>query len=289
MAAKPFYVDYQTRIIAQDLNTISDTVWDALGQAKTPEDARTYIGAIGDVAAGSPGAYLRIPGQWVSASTALLHNDLTGRSANDAHPISAITGLDAHLASLDNSVATIPTTASQVPFVPASGIASNNVQAAIVEVSGDIPTTASQIANVPAGGIAAINVQLALNELDTEKAVAATVNAALALRVSKTSDTGSALIPSGTDAQRDGAPAVGAMRFNSTATGWEGWNGTNWVSIGGGQMYGQAVVKAIFYNNQTIDENLTVKAGQNGGTFGPVTVNNGIAVTVENGSTWSIV
>lgn len=115
------------------------------------------------------------------------------------------------------------------------------------------------------------------------------INAKDALNVKKTSNTGIALLPSGTEAQRDVAPTIGGMRFSTTLSGWEGWNGSNWTSIGGGQMYGQALVKAIFYNSQTIGENLTVKVGENGGTFGPVTINNGFTVTVEAGSVWSVV
>ena len=114
------------------------------------------------------------------------------------------------------------------------------------------------------------------------------INAKDALNVKKTSNTGIALLPSGTEAQRDSVPTIGGMRFSTTLSGWDGWNGSNWTSIGGGQMYGQALVKAIFYNSQTIGENLTVKAGENGGSFGPVTINNGFTVTVEAGSVWSI-
>ena len=114
------------------------------------------------------------------------------------------------------------------------------------------------------------------------------INAKDALNVKKTSNTGIALLPAGTEAQRDPVPLIGGMRFSTTLNGWEGWNGLNWTSIGGGQMYGQALVKAVFYNSQTIGENLTVKAGENGGTFGPVTINNGFTVTVEAGSVWTI-
>jgi len=117
----------------------------------------------------------------------------------------------------------------------------------------------------------------------------ADINAKDALNVKKTSNTGSAILPAGTEAQRDGSPLVGAIRFSSTLVGWEGWNGTNWVPIGGGQMFGNALIKGIFYNNQNIAENVTVKAGTNGGSFGPVVVDNGFTVTVEAGSVWSIV
>lgn len=115
------------------------------------------------------------------------------------------------------------------------------------------------------------------------------INAKDALNVKKSSSTGSALLPVGTTAQRDASPTLGGLRFSTTLTGWEGWNGTNWTSVGGGQMLGQAPVKAIFFNNTNISEDLTVVAGTNGGTFGPVTIDSGNTVTIEDGSTWSIV
>jgi len=125
-----------------------------------------------------------------------------------------------------------------------------------------------------------------LGDNDTSLATTAFV---LANSVQKTSNTASAILPSGNDAQRDASPNPGYMRYNTQSVGWEGWNGSFWTSIGGGQMYGLAAVKAVFYNSQTINENLTIASGQNGGTFGPVTVNNGFTVTVSNGSVWTIV
>lgn len=49
--------------------------------------------------------------------------------------------------------------------------------------------------------------------------------------VAKTSDTGSALLPVGTVAQRDVTPASGAIRFNADSDEWEGYNGTSWVPL----------------------------------------------------------
>ena len=39
------------------------------------------------------------------------------------------------------------------------------------------------------------------------------------------------IIPVGTTAQRPGSPETGMMRFNSTTTRFEGYNGTAWVNI----------------------------------------------------------
>lgn len=122
------------------------------------------------------------------------------------------------------------------------------------------------------------------------QAVKAAIDAVLALRVSKTSDTGSAVIPVGTTAQRDAAPAKGYFRYNDDTDEFEGYKeGIGWGQVGGGQMYGAAAVKGIFYNAQTIAENVTIEAGTQGGSFGPITVADGFTVTVADGSVWSIV
>src|SRR6056297_1845081 len=52
--------------------------------------------------------------------------------------------------------------------------------------------------------------------------------------VTETSPTGSAELPAGTDAQRDGSPAAGYIRFNTTNDSFEGYDGTAWGEIGGG-------------------------------------------------------
>ena len=49
----------------------------------------------------------------------------------------------------------------------------------------------------------------------------------------KTSATGSSQVAVGTTAQRDGSPATGMFRFNTTTTGFEGYNGSAWGAIGG--------------------------------------------------------
>ena len=42
-------------------------------------------------------------------------------------------------------------------------------------------------------------------------------------------------------------------------------------------------------NNTTITASYTITAGKNAGTFGPVTIADGVTVTVPDGSTWTIV
>ena len=45
----------------------------------------------------------------------------------------------------------------------------------------------------------------------------------------------------------------------------------------------------IVINSQTISEDYTIASGDNGGSFGPVTVASGITVTVSSGSVWTVV
>jgi hypothetical protein len=105
----------------------------------------------------------------------------------------------------------------------------------------------------------------------------------------QTSSTGSIISPSGTTAQRDGTPSAGYFRFNSDTSAFEGYYGSTWGEVGGGQMLGTATTKAIFYNAQTIGENITIGATQNGMSAGPITVDTGFTVTVSTGAVWTII
>ncbi len=64
----------------------------------------------------------------------------------------------------------------------------------------------------------------------------------------------------------------------------------NFITSGGSNVPTGGGVDAIFYNNgKTVTSDYTIPTAQNSGTFGPVTINTGVTVTVPSGSTWSIV
>ena len=103
--------------------------------------------------------------------------------------------------------------------------------------------------------------------------------------------TGAIILPVGTTAQEP-TGQTGMLRFNSSTTAFEGYNGTAWTPVGGGATGGGT--DQIFWENQvTITSNYTIGSGKSGtwnaGTFGPVTINSGVTVTVPAGSVWSIV
>ena len=47
--------------------------------------------------------------------------------------------------------------------------------------------------------------------------------------------------------------------------------------------------KVFWENGQTVTTNYTITNNQNAGTFGPVTINNSVTVTVGAGETWTII
>ncbi|BAQ93968.1 hypothetical protein [uncultured phage_MedDCM-OCT-S45-C4] len=103
----------------------------------------------------------------------------------------------------------------------------------------------------------------------------------------RTSATGSSNLSVGTTAQRDGSPAAGMIRYNSTLGQFEGY-GSAWGAIGGGATGGGSDTWAVEHDN-TITQSYTISTGKNVVSAGPLTVNSGATVTVPSGSNWVIV
>lgn len=102
-----------------------------------------------------------------------------------------------------------------------------------------------------------------------------------------TLSTGSAILPSGTTAQRDGTPLAGYFRFNTTLGVFEGYNGSAWSGVGGATGAGG---NQVFYeNDQTVTANYTITNGKNAMSAGPITINSGVTVTVGSGEVWTII
>lgn len=98
-----------------------------------------------------------------------------------------------------------------------------------------------------------------------------------------------------------GTPAYGTLVYNTTedmaqiykadaAQGVPGWDDVG----GGGPSLGEDSI--IRTNGKNIQENITVGATANGGpefangaTIGPVQIDNGFTVTIENGAAWNII
>lgn len=81
---------------------------------------------------------------------------------------------------------------------------------------------------------------------------------------------------------------TGIIGYNSDTNQFEGYAGAAWGSLGGGAT-GSAGDRIFALNDQTVDADYTIPAGQNAMTAGPVTVSTGVTVTVSTGSTWTVV
>lgn len=71
-------------------------------------------------------------------------------------------------------------------------------------------------------------------ELNYTDGVTSAIQTQLDLKIDETAADGSAVIPSGNTAARDGSPSAGYLRFNSELISFEGYDGTEWGAIGGG-------------------------------------------------------
>jgi hypothetical protein len=91
------------------------------------------------------------------------------------------------------------------------------------------------------------------------------------------------LVESGTTAQR-GVATQYKIRFNVDTSKYEGSTGSSWASIGGGAL------NDVFYVNKNIlSVNTTINTGENAMSAGPITIADGVTVTVPDGSTWTVV
>jgi hypothetical protein len=151
---------------------------------------------------------------------------------------------------------------------------------------GTIATQAASNVSITGGSITGIT-DLAVADGGTGASTAADARTNLSA-VGFTTTTGSAAIPSGTTGERDGSPATGFFRFNSSLSKFEGYNGFAWGSVGGGATGGGS--DDIFIENgQTVTTNYTLSTGKNAGSFGPITIDTGVTVTVPSGQVWSII
>jgi hypothetical protein len=95
-------------------------------------------------------------------------------------------------------------------------------------------------------------------------------------------------LPVGTTAQRPGSPTSGMIRFNTTLSQFEGYNGTAWSQVGGGATGGGADT-VFLENSNTVTTNYTLSTGKNAVSAGPVTIDAGVTVTVPSGASWVVV
>ena len=117
----------------------------------------------------------------------------------------------------------------------------------------------------------------------TGSATAAAAKIALAV---VSSATGSEIIPAGTTAQRDGSPAAGYFRYNTSTSSFEGYTSA-WGSVGGGAT--GAGGDTVFQENSLIvTTSYTLTTSKSAMSVGPITLNSGVVVTIPSGYRWLV-
>lgn len=126
----------------------------------------------------------------------------------------------------------------------------------------------------PTGDIAATNLQDALAEIASEKIASAIVDAKGDLIVATAADTVSRL-GLGTNGQ--------VLVADSAQTSGVKWATAQAGATGGG-------TDQVFYENDiTINTNYTISTNKNAMTTGPVTIANGVTLTIPSGSVWTVI
>jgi hypothetical protein len=99
--------------------------------------------------------------------------------------------------------------------------------------------------------------------------------------------TGFLLIPKGTTAERPVSPTNGEIRYNTTTSQFEGYQGGAWGQLGGGATGGGG--DEVFVENaRTVTTNYTLSTGKSAESVGPITINSGIVVTIPSDERWVI-
>jgi hypothetical protein len=146
--------------------------------------------------------------------------DIGTVSTNIAN-VNTVAGISANVttvAGISTDVTAVAADATDIGTVATNIAAVNTVSFNIANVN----TVAGLDTEITALGARTVEIDALYAEIDD-----------IATKVSKTSDTGAAILPAGTEAQRDGTPLGGYLRFNTDLNEFEGYNGTAWASVGG--------------------------------------------------------
>ena len=98
--------------------------------------------------------------------------------------------------------------------------------------------------------------------------------------------TGAIQVPVGTTAQRP-TSATGKIRYNSTTSSYEGYDGSSWSSLGGGATGGGGD-EVFNLNTVEVTTSYSLPTGKNALSVGAITINSGVSVTVPSGQRWVI-
>ncbi|NBX51891.1 hypothetical protein EBT25_18615 [bacterium] len=100
---------------------------------------------------------------------------------------------------------------------------------------------------------------------------------------------GGMIFPSGNTGSRPTANIAGTVRFNTDFNSLEAYDPVLQVWVPATGAVGGGNNRVFFENQQNVSNDYTITTGYNAGTFGPVTVNGGVTVTIPANSVWTVV
>ena len=230
----------------------------------------------------------------VSARTSVNAAAITSiNSVIDAFDFATSAELAAVSSALATSIATANTRITSVSDYAvalsatfATSIGNSNTNIAAVSVLTSINATAITSINSVVANVSALTSVNAAAIVSVNSAIAAVSAAITITNVSdqNNNSTGWLDIPSGTDAQR-GSPTQGSIRYNTDTPGFEGYNGSEWGALGGGN----TTTKGLWENASSISISYAITAGNNALSAGPITIEAGVTVEIPTSSVWVIV
>ncbi len=149
---------------------------------------------------------------------------------------------------------------------------------------GALITVVGTLGNQNANAVAVTGGNINGTVIGNSTAAAATVTVLTATSDSSFTSTGAVKIPAGTTGQQPITPTQGMIRYNTSTPGFEGYSGTAWGALGGGN----TTSKGLWENSQNITANYTVTTGYSAMSSGPITVDAGVTVTLPAGSRWVV-
>jgi hypothetical protein len=141
-----------------------------------------------------------------------------------------------------------------------------------------------------AGGVsnqARLAVLIATGAPGTTRYIYAPQQSKMYVVINNCSDGSSVYISGGTSSSHTTGVLVGAL--SSVLVAWDSTT-TDFAKIAGGAgAAGTGNNQVFFQNDLTVTASYSIPSGKNAGTFGPVSVNSGVTVTVPSGSVWTVV
>jgi len=107
--------------------------------------------------------------------------------------------------------------------------------------------------------------------------------------INNCSDSSYVYIRGGTSSSHTTGVSIAAL--SSAVVAWDS-TASDFVKIAGGSgggATGGGTNQVFFENDLTVTTDYTITSSKNAGTFGPVTINSGVTVTVPSGSVWTVV